>query len=190
MGAPNAGAGTIRVSGTVGATNRSHAMSRRQPNHRLVKIHRNYTVEEVALRLRVHKNTVRSWLRVGLPTIDASRPTLIHGQDLSRFLMDRRRRARIRCQPGEIFCVKCRVPRVPAGRMVDYIPLTGTSGNLRGICPSCGILIHRRISSSAVSGLEAVFDVVVLDAPPRIGEQGSPSVISDFNAGDSARGDA
>ena len=57
----------------------------RRPNQRLVKIHRSYTVEEIA-RLNVHKNTIRGWIRGGLPTIDARRPTLITGSDLRRFL--------------------------------------------------------------------------------------------------------
>jgi hypothetical protein len=34
----------------------------RYPNYRLVKIHRNYTVEEIARLLKVHKNTVRGWI--------------------------------------------------------------------------------------------------------------------------------
>ena len=37
-------------------------------NPRRVKVHRNYTVEEVAKLFQVHKNTVRDWLKVGLPT--------------------------------------------------------------------------------------------------------------------------
>jgi len=32
-------------------------------NPNLAKIHRNYTVEEVALLFSVHKNTVRSWVK-------------------------------------------------------------------------------------------------------------------------------
>ena len=33
-------------------------------NPRRVKVHRSYTVEEVAKLFRVHKNTVRDWLKV------------------------------------------------------------------------------------------------------------------------------
>ena len=36
----------------------------RRFNPRRVKIHRNYTVEEVARLFGVHKNTVRDWLKV------------------------------------------------------------------------------------------------------------------------------
>ena len=34
-------------------------MRKRHPNHRLVKIHRSYTVEEIAELFAIHKNTVR-----------------------------------------------------------------------------------------------------------------------------------
>jgi hypothetical protein len=60
-------------------------MARRQPNHRLVKIHRTYTVNEIADRLHHHKNTVREWIRNGLPTIDGKRPTLIRGNSSTSF---------------------------------------------------------------------------------------------------------
>ena len=42
-------------------------MGSRHPNPRLAKIHRSYSVEEIARLFRVHKNTVRAWLRQGLP---------------------------------------------------------------------------------------------------------------------------
>ena len=62
-----------------------NAMRKRRPNHRLVKIHRNYTVEEAARLLGTHKNTVRAWVRAGLTTCDSNRPILILGRDLAHF---------------------------------------------------------------------------------------------------------
>ena len=44
------------------------------PNHRLLKIHRSYTVEEVASVLDVHRNSVRNWLRSGLPPRPEQQP--------------------------------------------------------------------------------------------------------------------
>jgi hypothetical protein len=64
---------------------------RKRANHRLVKIHRSYTVEEVARLLGTHKNTVRTWVKVGLRTCDSIRPTLILGRHLAEFLQVRRR---------------------------------------------------------------------------------------------------
>ena len=45
-------------------------MSKRHANLRLAKIHRNYTVEKVAGLFGVHRNTLREWIKRGLPTND------------------------------------------------------------------------------------------------------------------------
>ncbi len=152
---------------------------RRRPNPRLVKIHRNYTVEEVARTLGAHKNTVRAWITKGLPTIDSRRPTLIHGLDLARFLETRRKAAKQTCDPGQIYCVKCRFPKTPAGRMADYIPITATSGNLRGICPDCEILIHRRVSRAKLDCVRSNLEVAFPHLEPRIRERTVPSIDCD-----------
>ena len=121
-------------------------MSKRHPNHRLVKIHRNYTVEEVARLLSIHKNTVREWVKAGLPTCDDRRPILILGRELMAFLQTKRARNKQPCQPGEIYCVRCRAPKFPAGGMAEYRPLNGRVGNLRAICPDCNSIMYRRVS--------------------------------------------
>ena len=73
-------------------------------NSRRVKIHRAYTVEEVAKLLQVHKNTVRGWLWTDLQAIDDRRPTLILGRQLAAFLHARRDQSRRRCRPDEFYC--------------------------------------------------------------------------------------
>jgi transposase len=42
----------------------------KRPNPNLAKIHRNYTLEEVANLFSVHKNTVRLWVKGGLATVN------------------------------------------------------------------------------------------------------------------------
>ena len=106
------------------------AMRKRRPNYRLVKIHRNYTVEEVARLFGTHKNTVRAWVKAGLPTCDSKRPMLILGRDLPAYLQARRTRNKRPCKPGEIYCVRCRAPKRPAGDMAEYHADYGKPGNL------------------------------------------------------------
>jgi excisionase family DNA binding protein len=151
----------------------------RRPNPRLVKIHRCYTVEEAARRLNIHKNTVRGWIRGGLPTIDARRPTLIMGSELRRFLDTKRKTHKQPCALGEFYCVRCRAPKAPAGAMADYIAITATSGNLRGRCSDCGTLIHRRVAYAKLDHFRAVLDITVPQASPRIGESNGLSLNCD-----------
>ncbi len=158
-------------------------MSGRHPNHRLVKIHRNYTVEEIAQLLDKHKNTVRSWLREGLEVIDGRRPALVLGSSLVRFLKKRRGRNRTTLKPGEIYCVRCRIAVRPAGRMADCVHVTDTTGNLRGICPHCELLIHRRVNLARIDGAIGDLEVTLEPAGEHIRGKTGPSLNCDFSEG-------
>src|SRR5947207_2849355 len=120
-------------------------MKRRRPNPRLAKIHRNYTVDEVARLFGIHKGTVRHWVKLGLPTTDEQRPMLILGRDLRAFIEQRRAASKRPCAPGQIYCVRCRTPRDPAPGLVEC-RARGPSFDLVGICPNCGTLMYRRVS--------------------------------------------
>ena len=156
-------------------------MSKRHPNPRLAKIHRNYTVDEVATLFSVHRNTVREWVRRGLPTTDNRRPMLILGRDLVAFLRSRRTKNKRVCKPGEIYCMRCRTPRVPAGNMADYQGVTATVGNLVAICSACDAMMYRRVNLAKLYHVRANLDITMPQALPRIGESASPSVNSDFS---------
>ncbi len=62
-------------------------------------------MEEIASLFHVHRNTVREWVKRGLPTCDDRRPMLILGPELAAFLQARRLKNRQTCSPGEIYCV-------------------------------------------------------------------------------------
>lgn len=156
-------------------------MATRRPNHRLVKKHRSYTVEEIASLLRVHRNTVHQWIkRAGLPTIDGQRPMLVLGQDLIDFLLARRHRNKQRCQPGEIFCVRCRAPKAPAGDIADYIPRTPKLGQLIGICPTCDRFIYRSVNPTRLEQVRGKLVVKWPKASERIDESAVALVNCDF----------
>jgi Helix-turn-helix domain len=110
-------------------------------NRHRIKALRNYTIAETSLLVGVHRRTVREWIKRGLPVLDQKRPLLIHGSDLKSFLANRKQRRKQPCQPGELFCVKCRTAKVPAGGLADYIPISPTRGSLSGICPTCNAII-------------------------------------------------
>lgn len=158
-------------------------MRKRRPNHRLVKIHRSYTVEEVARLFDVHKNTVRAWLRDGLPSCDSKRPTLILGHHLAAYHQVRRTKNKQPCKPGEIYCVRCRAPKRPAGDMAEFQPTTATLGNLIGICPECNGMIYRRASRAKLPAIQGNLDITFSEAERRISEINLPIVNSDFSQG-------
>ena len=150
-------------------------------NARRVKIHRSYSVDEVARLFRVHKNTVRIWIKAGLPTIDGRRPTLILGRELVRFLHERRQRIRQRCTPGQLYCVRCRAPRYPAPRAAEYFPITASSGNLKARCGACGALTWRRVSLGSLAVAAGDLQVLFPQGQQRIIDTASPSLNSDFD---------
>src|SRR5262245_20955736 len=112
-------------------------MGSRHPNPRLAKIHRSYSVEEIARLFKVHKNTVRAWLRKGLEAIDGQRPTVARGEEIRRFLSERRARAKRPSGPGRIYCLPCRAPKVPALKMAECVVTGHATGTLQGICSDC-----------------------------------------------------
>ena len=155
-------------------------MSKRHPNPRLAKIHRNYTVEEVAVVFGVHRNTVREWVKRGLPTNDSRRPILILGADLRAFLSARRMKNKRPCQPGEMYCMRCRAPRAPAGNMADYEADSATLGNLIAICSTCEAMMYRRVSLAKLEQVRGKLDVTLPQALPHIDERAMPPVNSDL----------
>ena len=154
-------------------------MAKSRANPRLAKIHRSYTVEEVATLYGVHRNTVREWIKRGLPVVDDRRPVLVLGSALGDYLRLRRTENKRPCKAGEIYCVRCREPRVPAGSDVRYHPITPTRGSLVGICPSCAAGLYRRVSAANLGQFEGFLRVTLPPAREHIGESSQPSVNSD-----------
>lgn len=154
-------------------------MSRRIDSRR-IKLHHSYTVEEAARALRVHKNTVRGWRAKNLKPIDNRKPILFAGKDLRAFL-DRMKVGRKQPSPkGHFYCFRCRASRRPAMGMVDYVPITPVSGNLKALCAECGTLMHRRTRQADVEAVMPGIAVQFPGATPRLSETVSPSLNCDF----------
>lgn len=151
-------------------------MGQRNVNHRLVKTRRTYTIEEIARLFGIHRNTARAWLKSGLPTIDKARPALIAGGDLVDFLVKRRQRNKRPCAAGELFCLRCRVPRRPAGNEALYQPVTAVTGNLVGTCPECSLRMFRRVSRARLDAVRGDLAIRMPEGPEHIRESPHCSV--------------
>ena len=137
-------------------------------------------MEEVSRLFSVHKNTVRSWLRQGLRPIDDQRPTLVRGEELSRFLADRRARAKQTCGPGRIYCLACRAPKVPAGKIADCVLTGNNMGALQGICPDCDRMIYRRVNPQKLADVRGDLEITITQAQLRLEDRMQPNVNCDL----------
>lgn len=158
-------------------------MTRRLHNPNLAKIHRNYTVEEVAELYGVFKGTVRAWIKAGLPVLNDKRPMLILGSNLVAFHQARRTKNKQQCKPGEMYCVRCRTPKKPAGDMADYQIITDKIGNLEAICPDCDKIMNRRVSLSKLEQVRGEITITLPQALQHIIESNQSSVNSDLIGG-------
>lgn len=148
-----------------------------RPNPQLAKLHRSYTVDEVARLFGVHRNTVRGWVKAGLPTIDGHRPTMIQGRVLRDFLQERRDRAKRPCAPGTLYCCKCREGREPdSGTAVFEAGATG-AGILRALCAVCGCRMFRRAHPTNLAAIMPLIAVRIVEAAPHIEERPAPFAI-------------
>jgi excisionase family DNA binding protein len=152
----------------------------RRVNRHLVKRNRTYSVGELALALGVHKNTIRNWMRSGLAPIDTGRPVLFHGEAVRDFLERRNLGVRRPCQPGTLYCFKCRRPREPALGMVDLGETKRGTSNLQAICGACQTIMYRRVRVSALSIVMPGLVVQGAEDPEPLSERTSPSLSCDF----------
>ncbi len=155
-------------------------MAARRVNPRAVKLHRSYSVPELAACFGVHKNTVRHWQREGLHPLDGGRPVLFQGAIVRAFIATRNANRKRPCSPGTLYCFRCRVPRPPALGMVDYLPINATSGNVRAICAACETVMHRRASKATLASILPGCDVKFEEALPRLKGSPPPSLKRDF----------
>ena len=155
-------------------------MGKRHPNYRLVKIHRNYSVEQIASLCGKHKNTVRAWLKDDLCPIDKGRPVLVHGHVLAAFLKARRTAGKRPVPPGHLYCFKCREPKPPAEGVVIVQAISDKVSNVSAVCSTCGGTMYRRASNHRLKEFQANLDGALPKAVPRIGETTNPSLNCDF----------
>ena len=91
---------------------------------------------------KVHKNTVRQWLKSGLEPVDDRRPILILGRTLAAFCTLGASTLRQRCRPGPVL-----LPALPGAQdlgscaeptTADHVDLGQPEGDLFAIAaPAC-----------------------------------------------------
>jgi hypothetical protein len=130
-------------------------------NANLSKIHRSYTVEEVAILLGAHKNTVRTWLKKGLAVCDDNHPILILGSDLRQFIKDQKSLNKRKCKPCEIYCMKCREPRLPDQNSLSFIKETETKGRVMAQCSVCDSFMNKYFKLANLATIQRDLAVIL-----------------------------
>lgn len=151
------------------------------PNPNLAKIHRNYTVQDVANLFSVHENTVRSWIKDGLQIIDNIRPLLILGSSLKQYLQTKRKRYKQKCRLFEIYCVRCRLPQIPLENMVDFEPINASTGRMIGLCPTCEGIINKYFKLAQLEQIQSKLDITMPNALKHINKSTNLLSNSAFN---------
>jgi hypothetical protein len=145
-------------------------VANRKHSARRVKRLRTYNVREAAKVTDATAGTVRHWLRTGLQPVHDCYPTIIRGVDLIEFLKQRSVRRKRPCGPGRLFCLRCKEPRRPAFGEVEFWPDGPTLGSLRGLCPTCTTIMHRRTSVARITAAAADLRVSFPHGDPRLSQ--------------------
>jgi hypothetical protein len=134
-------------------------------NHRIdprrIKIHFAYSVEEAATALGTHRNTIRLWIKQGLPVADNRRPIVMSGAAIRSFVQGRKTAKKQPLKSGEFYCFKCRSPKSPAWGMADFVESGAGLGTLCGFCPDCETVMHRRASLANLEKARGKLDVKI-----------------------------
>ncbi|MGH1471636.1 MAG: helix-turn-helix domain-containing protein [Cellvibrionaceae bacterium] len=149
-------------------------------NHNLIKIHRNYTYEELAEVFGIHKNTVATWVKNGLCCLQERRPYLILGGDAKAFLQKQRVSKKQTCKANEFYCLRCREPVKPVENFVSYIPISCTKGRLTGLCEHCESMVNKFVSYANVEKYSLIFSLEKPIGLEHINDTDKPPLNSDF----------
>lgn len=148
-------------------------------NWQRVKSLHTYTVEELASTVGSHRNTVRHWIKLGLPVIDSKRPTIMAGHAVREFLSKRRAARKRPCLPGQMYCLKCRHPRRPADGVAAFEPDTALTGALAATCGVCGGRMFRRVSMAKLADAQGDLSVQFKRPEERIRDTPDSNLDSD-----------
>ncbi len=135
-------------------------MGKRFKTGRLKK-HQTYSVVQLSRTIGATEATVRRFLREGLTCIDDAKPVLVLGCHAKEFLGRRQAKAKRPLKDGQVYCLRCKAPRMPDGLLADYLPRGAIGGRLEALCEACGCVCNRPISDAQHVRFSSILDIVV-----------------------------
>lgn len=137
-------------------------MPRRLYPHRRVRYWYSYETDEITSLFNdtgLHPQTVRSWIKAGLKTIDSRKPALIYGNDLISFLKNRNDKNKCKTAFDEFYCMKCRDAR-PVYQKTISLEHQGQFLRARGPCRQCKSHMCKSYSLATYPQLQKTFKLV------------------------------
>lgn len=156
-------------------------MPRRYPSPHLVKTYHSYEVGELAEKLGVHKQTVRRWIKEGLPVCDGIRPTIILGRHLKPWLKEKRSHLTTKLRPGQAYCFCCKQPSEFFGNFADLQSFGPNMLNLTGFCEICETTMFRRVGLKNFNRDKGELKVSLPEALEQLIRRAAPSLNDHLN---------
>ncbi len=149
-------------------------MSKRLYPHRRVKYWYVYDIEDICALyydLGLHPQTVRTWIKNGLKTIDQSRPTLIYGNDLIKYIKAQNMKGKCKLEFDQFLCLKCKDAR-PVFQNKTVLNQENKMLKARAHCRTCKTTMFKSYKMSVYQDIRKTFRVVDVlelydcDTPP------------------------
>lgn len=128
------------------------------------KIHRSYTMEEVANLYSINKRTVRNWIQDGLPVIKEKKPFLILGTELRIFIRQKNKSRKRKCKPNELYCFRCRKASLVEATSIHFLRESHGTGRVFGACLQCGVKVHKFYSLRNEEALKVALHKEITDS--------------------------
>lgn len=120
-----------------------------------------YEIEEICALYKacnLHPQTVRQWIKSGMPTVDAGKPTLVHGHALKQFLGKQNNRHKCSTTFEQMYCLKCREAKPPFQKRIALQQVQRTV-MAKALCQTCKTIMNKSYSLDAIPNLRSQFRV-------------------------------
>lgn len=113
-------------------------------NHRRIKSKFCYQFNELSEVLEVTSQTIQNWHKSGMEVLDdTSRPFLVMGFMVKKFLLERKKKRKIELNKGEFLCPRCMCSRKSKPDRITVEKTGRKLGNIeqifiKGVCAVCG----------------------------------------------------
>lgn len=125
------------------------AKKKRNHNPNLVRTRHLYTLAEIAEIYNLHLRTVQGWLKQGLAVAGKDGNSyLVAGEEVKRFLKERRQKHKHPLKVGEFYCPKCQNPRKSLSNKLAVVITDKRLGKnskqafIKGICEICNTRLN------------------------------------------------